>query len=226
MTIHSVLRVTEPAADRGLLTADQLREVGITGDDDDAVLAKGLRYSARIARICRIVADGAIPPTLRLESLRETFTVDDDQHYQRLMHGDRGPLVLARRPLVTLTSITLNGNFDLPIDSNLIVDDAQGMLIREPQRSFFWPHFHSHYGIWGRQAVVEYQAGWDEVPDDLVLAVQQYIREATARADREIGLRRLSIPNVEDRDYWNDESAGGASNIVLDMLDPYINKVL
>lgn len=220
MTTTSVLEVVTPAVERSLLNVDELRAAGITGDDD-AVLAIGRAYSARIARICRIVAAGIVTPTLRLESLREVFTIEDDHHYDG--HPHSGALVLARRPIAMLASITLNDDA-LAIDSNLIVDDVQGMLIREPHRIGWWGSRVMWRGNWAHKVTVEYDAGWDDVPEDLVLAAQQLIRDTLARTRREPGLRRLSLPDVSEREYWNDATVGAVSDVVLDMLDPYMNK--
>jgi hypothetical protein len=99
--MNSILTVTAAASDLTLLTPTELRAaIGLDMEDtsqDTALGVLGTRVAARIVAACRVAAAGATPPTLRSETLSETF---------RLNGGTRtGKLILSRRPVTAIGSV-------------------------------------------------------------------------------------------------------------------------
>lgn len=179
--------VSIPAADRALLTIEQLRAAaGVTGTDQDAVLlALGLRIADEIADHCRVPSDGVHPPTLLRETLVETI---------RLTCGTQ-PLVLARRWLGEV-SVTVDG---VAVDAaDLEADAPAGLLYRlqDDRRTAWAPG----------KIVVTYQAGFSEAPSALVGAAEQLVRLQRSQASRDPLARseRVRTEGVEEiqTDFW------------------------
>lgn len=125
-------------------------------------------------------------------------------------------LVLSRRPIVSVVSVTEN-------DTALATDDyeievASGMLRRlSSGTETCWPC---------GKIVVVYTAGWATVPDDLKLAASRMAAHLWTEHDDPY-LKRESIPGVIDREWWVEASSGLAiPREVTELLGPYINHVV
>src|SRR6185312_7968968 len=99
--MYSTFTVTTPASELSLLTVEELRAaVGVTdASQDDALTALGARLSASIAKQCGVASDGVNPATLLSETCTEVFRPTRFQQ----------DLVLSRRPVTSITSVTENG---------------------------------------------------------------------------------------------------------------------
>lgn len=208
----SILTVTSSAEDRSLLTIAELRAAaGLpsgSGADDAALTVLGNRVASSIVTACRLIRAGATPPTLRLETLSETFRLT----------CNRPELVLARRPVTAVTSITENGTL---LDSSAYeADAAAGLLYRlSSDTRICWP---------GVKIVAVYQAGWATVPSDLALAAAKLAKHFWAEGRRsDPNLRSEEIPGVISKTWWvgpkDDPAIPGE---VLDLLAPYRNHVI
>ena len=201
-----MLTVTTPAGDPKLLSAEEMRAaVGVTGSGSDAALAiLNGRISRAIAAHCKVTAAGIAVPTLRQETLTETFRTG----------MSREKLILSRRPIVSVTSIVEDGQTLAGADYE--IDSASGVLTRlendEP-------------ACWSWQKVVAvYVAGWDTVPDDLKLAASKLASEIYTVGTRDPNLKRVEVVGVEEREFWVSPSSDPLiSAEVEDLLAPYMN---
>ena len=194
--------------DRSLLSDAELRiAIGDDGSASDAsITALGNRVSAAIVRACRVPAAGATPPTLRLETISETFRLKSSQE----------SLILSRRPIVSVTSIVENDE-TLTANTDYESHAAAGMIKRlSDDTEICWP---------SGKIVVVAACGWETVPDDLKLAAVKLAAVFWSEGERvDPNLKAVSIPGVIDREYWVSPSDDPAMpREVLDLLAPYMN---
>ncbi|TIP07803.1 hypothetical protein [Mesorhizobium sp.] len=213
--MRSVFTVVAPAADPSLLTIEQLRvaaglPVGDASRDAD-LTELGKRVSADIATACQIRGDGVHTPTLRSEAVREVFR----------QRGCDDLLFLSRRFISDLTSVTEAGT--ALVDTDTVLDAEAGLLYRISGTCDL---------PWRRgDAVVEYTAGFDEVPADLAGAAMDLARlrlSADAR-DPLVKGESVEIPDVRTvrQDYWvgavPGSTVGSVPADILAKLSRYIN---
>lgn len=182
--MYSTFTVTTPASDLSLLTVEELRAaVGVTDTSQDPALTTlGLRLSAAIAKQCGVASDGIRPATLLSETCSEVFRPS----------RTTGSLVLARRPVTEITSVDENGAVLAAADYE--VSRGTGILMRlSGDRAFSWPC--------GKITVV-YKAGFTAAPDDLKLAASKLATALYSETARDPNLKRIDIPDVEEREYW------------------------
>lgn len=184
-----MLEIVSPAADPNLLTVAEARVVvGLQPSDasqDEALAKLVARASADIYSACRVVRGQGGPRTLRQEVVRET----------RFFSGGE-KLVLARRHEVTLAGITIAGSAIAA--AGCIVEGDAGLVSRAfGARLQSWPA-----GL----AVIEYEAGFDEVPSDLVGVAADLLKLYRSIETRDPLLKseRVDIDGVEqiERQYW------------------------
>jgi hypothetical protein len=220
MLKSSSLSVTTPAADRSILTVPELRAaVGLTNGSRDVELKLlGARIAAGIVSECSVAAAGASQPTLREETLRETFRQTRDYRSARPFghEGDQvEALVLSRRPIAEIVSVTLDDN---PLDGNCDyeVDAAAGLIYRL---------FTDARVAWrARKVIVVYQAGWQEVPDDLKQAASRLANVWWTASGQDPNVRVDLTQDVGRIEYFgNPLGAGAIPADVMDLLGPYIN---
>lgn len=204
-----MLTISSPNTDRSLLTLAELRAAaGVSDSSQDATLVPlGNYISATITKACKVAKAGAIPPTLRLETVTETF---------RLKTAQRN-LVLARRPVVAITSATFS---DDSVDYE--VDEAAGILYQLSG---------DDYIDWGiGPAEITYSAGWSTVPDDLKYAAIRFVKSEISVANRDPTLKRLKIEGVSEREWWIPDNPNVDSIVPPDVMDilirgGYVNMV-
>lgn len=187
-----MFQVTQPAGDLNLLTIEELRAaIGLATDDasQDAKLEPlGRRVSAMITSACLVAKDGVNPPTLLLEGCSDSYRLKCAQH----------AIVLSRRPVYQMVSVTSNGSV-LTQDVDYEVDPASGKLIRLcGDDETWWPA--------GRH-VVEYDGGFDTVPDDLKALAAQLAGGYWADDGVDPMEKSLNIPGVVSIERWVDASA-------------------
>lgn len=202
--------VTTPAQDRSLLTSEEARAaIGKPAASPDVITPLIARVSAAIVRACRVPADGVTPPTLRLETVSDTFRLKSHQ----------GSLVLSRKPLVTMVSVVEN-DVTLTADTDYEAHKASGILKRlSGDAEVCWPC---------GKIVVSYTAGWETVPDDLKLAAMKLAGVLYSEGERvDPNLKRDVIPGVREVEYWvapNTDTL--VPQEVLDLLGPYMHHVI
>lgn len=206
--MRSLLTVTTETADLALLTMEELRAAtDIKSGRDAELTALGKAVAAAITSHCNVRADGAVPPTLRRESLSETF---------RLVGTCEG-LRLARRPVAAIVSVTED---DVALDAcDYELDAALGMLRRlEGDYPAAWC---------AAKLVVAYSAGWDTVPDNLRMAAKKLATVLWSEGGQPSNLKRVEIPGLGTREYWvgpTDDPLIPAE--IADLLGDYINPAM
>lgn len=208
--------VITAATDLSLLTLAEMRAaVGQTNNNlDSDVKRVGSRVAGSITAACKIAADGATPPTLRLETVQDTFRLN--KWWNRRDHG--GPnerLILSRRPIVAINSVVEAG-VTLTQGVDFEVRAAEGFLDRL---------FMDEPSHWARdKIVVNYDAGWAIVPDDLKRAAEDLMMIYWSEGSKDPLLRSVNVPGVLERQYWIGARTDPAiPQSVIDKLGPYIN---
>jgi len=180
------LTISSPNTDRSLLTAAERRAAaGLAASDTskDAVLVPLANYvDAMITKACNVAAAGAIPPTLRLESVVETFDFKSAQN----------GLFLARQPVTEVTAVTEAGSELSSGDWEL---EGRGLYRSTGSERMTWSV---------GQVSVSYSAGYSTVPYDLKYAAIKFMQAELNTAGRDPLLRRVSIPDVIDKEFWVD----------------------
>lgn len=198
------LSITAAATDRTLLTMAELRAaVGVKSGKDTELTALNERVAASIVRACRVASAGATPPTLRLETVVDTFRFTSKQN----------ALVMSRRPIVEIASISEAGSAlaatDYETDSSLIFRLTSDTM-----------------SMWAcGKIVVTYSAGWETVPHDLKLAATKLAGVFWSEGTRiDPNLKRVDIPGVMEKEWWVGPSDDPAiPQEVLDLLHDYTN---
>jgi len=183
-----MLTIPSPNTDRTLLTIAELRAAaGVSGTSRDTELtALGGYIGAVIASACGVARVGAIPPTLRLESVVETF-------YCGGTHS-RDALQLARLPVAAITTVTESTSTLSAADYQL---DGTMLYRMSSTRRSCW-----HFG----PVVVAYNAGWAVVPDDLKYAAIKFVQSALVQGGRDPMLKRKVTVGVSEYEWWVDPS--------------------
>jgi hypothetical protein len=208
-----MLTISSPNTDRSLLTLAELRAAaGATDGSQDAVLTPlGNYVAAMITKACNVARAGAIPPTLRLETVSETFRLKSQQ----------SSLVLARRPVVSFTSVIISSSESDTSDYEY--DAAAGVLYNiSGDDRIVWPI---------GPTVVVYSAGYATVPDDLKYAAIKFVQGELSNSARDPSLKRLKIEGVSEREWWVPDNPTKDSIVPPDVMDilrrgGYVNEVL
>lgn len=213
-----MLLVTQPADERRLLSAQEMRlAAGLAASDasqDAALAVLNARISAEIVEACRIAIGNGAEPTLRLETLQERF---------RLGRDDRGPLILARRHNVAIISVTVDGVALAAED--WLLDSEAGLLTRLRG---------GHESGWtGTIVLVTYQAGFTDVPPDLVGVASDLVRLRRSEVARDplTKRERVDVAGIEqiETEYWVSAAGASASSgpvppELLQRLSRYVNR--
>lgn len=205
----TVLTIATPNTDRSLLsTAERRAAVGLSSDDSskDALLAPlGGYVDALITKACKVAQAGVIPPTLRLETVVETFQFKSAQ----------SGLFLSRRPVVEVTAVTES--------SSALASDGWEIDGQALYRSSG-----SARVDWGTGATsVTYSAGYATLPSDLKYAAIKFMQAEWQTSGRDPLLRRKSIEGVSEYEWWVDPTKDSVIPAdVLDILERggFINK--
>lgn len=195
-----MLIVTEPATDPLLMTVEQMRAAaGLAADDvshDEALAPLNARISAEVYDFAGIaIADSGNEPTLRQETLTETFRCPSN-----------GPLVLSRRHNVEIVSVTVDGE----------ALDAVGYEV-EAESGLLHRIVGQHLSCWrGSLITVDYKAGFATVPPALIGAASDLIRFRRSEVERDplVRSQRVKVDGVDEvqTDYWvNSVTSGSVS---------------
>lgn len=181
-----MLKVVSPATNLALLSIERLRAVaGLAADDasqDGSLERLGARASAEICQACRLAVGAGAEPTLRRETFEQTF-----------WRVNTSALILARRHQVDVASVSVNDQ--IFADDRYWVDPESG-IVRLVS------------GCWwaASRIVVTYDAGFDDVPEDLAGAAEDLVRISLSEVSRDPLVRGSSVevPGVlsERTDYW------------------------
>jgi hypothetical protein len=192
-----MITVTTAATNSKLVDIAVVRSMlGIDGGGEDDALAGFIdRASDVISRHCKRV--------FGLEVVSEQFRLDTLQE----------ELILARYPVVTLTSLVEDGT-TLTVSTDYEVDKAKGWITRlYNDRPCWWPI---------GKVTVAYSAGYTlpaEAPQALQQAALQLIKSFYLGADRDPLIRSESVTPMSSASYF-----GGSEYLppdVLGLLKPF-----
>jgi hypothetical protein len=172
------------------------------------------RVADAITQACKIATDGATPPTLRLETVQDTYRLN--RWWNRRDHpGLKETLIVSRRPIVAVNSVVEAG-VTLDPTTDFEVRAGTGFLIR------LFGDSPSH---WARdKIVVNYDAGWATVPEGLKRAAEELMTFYWSEGYKDPLLRSINVPGVLERQYWIGSPTDPAiPQSVMDKLGPYIN---
>jgi hypothetical protein len=199
--------VTTPAASRDLVTLDDLRlqlSFKSTDTSQDVWLSKAITRASR-------QADGYCNRIFVEQTYRDYFTAVNG------MPGN--PLILGQAPLDSVI-LTVDGSATPLDDSNFIIDADPGHL--------YWI---GDSGGWTAQSsiVIDYTAGFAEIPDDVQQAVIELaVMEFRARG-RDPMLRERETPGLGREMFWIGPPPGGSTALPSDicgLLDGYARSLV
>ena len=202
--------VSVVAADRKLVTKAEAEAIlGASASITDALL---LQLSDMISLECGVAAAGLTPPTLRQETIVETFR----------LRASAESLRLARRFVGTISSLTEDG---VALTANdYTVDAVAGVLYRlDPVGDLCdWPP---------AKVVITYTAGFATVPTDLKLAAVRVLQEQLSATARDPLVRSEIVEGVGRIDYWVNSASSAKppraiAGAAAAMLDPYRNALV
>jgi hypothetical protein len=144
------------------------------------------------------------PPTLLRETCTEIFRWDGC-----------GPLKLARRPVTSIDSVTIDGDVVDAVDYEVNVRDLYALSDDAVSE---WSS--------GKITVV-YVAGYATAPGDLKMAATKLVTASNAESGRDPSLKRVDIPGVIEEEYWVAPSGDPLlSREVSDLLSPYVERFI
>jgi hypothetical protein len=204
------LVVTDAADELALLTTAELREAaGVTGSSQDSTLAAmGLRIAALITTECNVAVGNGAPPTLRQETLTETFwNVRTDQ------------LVLSRRFEIAVDTLT-EDDVAMTEGTDFLVDPESGILTRM---------YSNCPGSWcAQKIVVVYDAGFATVPRDLAQAAMDFVKVQWDQQTRDPTLKSevIDIPDVErtEKTWWVSSTPSQSIGTIPDPISSQITR--
>jgi hypothetical protein len=185
-----MLTVLNEAASYDLVSlSDAKAALDITGSDQDAKIAGWIEQaSAAISTHCNRV--------FAAEKIEETF---------RPNHGCIG-LVLARYPIVTITSITEG-------DEAFYEADFKSGCVNRLYRD--------RYAAWSNDKItVVYEAGFDDIPADVQRAVIVFIQHIKSAEGRDPYLRSEAVTDIQSLSYFNPSSEVPPPE-VASLIEPY-----
>lgn len=208
--MRSILTVTTASDTYDLSVLATLRtEFGITDNTENAKLAVWLTQASHIAAsYCKRV--------FAQETLTETFRPDQNRG---LSSSRRESLILARRPITSVTSVTID---DVALTSVEYEYDADAGILYRLDTSGYRSCWYCCKSI-----IVVYVAGYEllaTLPYDVERAVIMMVRDMRADQTRDPNLIEQEIPGVIRNRWWAD----GQSTVLLPpeisgLLDPYRN---
>lgn len=214
------ISVTTAATDLTLLTvAERRAAVNISDGSRDVDLSRlESRVSAVIAQACKIATDGVTPPTLRKETITDTFRrnrwAGSARHRYRDDVDGGQAIYLSRRPVVSVASVVEAGT-TLAVTSYEIRAGTGGLIRLNSDAPAQWA---------ADKIVVVYDAGWDTVPDGLKRAAEQLMQVYWSQQANDPLVKQISIPGVLERQFWIGSSSDPAiPQNVMDALGPYMN---
>lgn len=199
----SQFTVTIPAMELSLLTVAELRAaVGETSATDAELLTLGRGVSTALADQCKIVDDGVNPPSLLRETCTEVFR-----------WSGCGPIRLARRPVTSIVSVTVDGT---AVDADdYEVSGGRNLYRLSNDERTDWAA--------GKITVV-YVAG-NLATYQLKMAATKLVTAINAEKARDPSLKREIIPGVREVEFWVGPSDDPLINQeVCDLIDSYVER--
>jgi len=197
-----LITVLSPASTYDLVDLATVKdELGITDTSSDAKLQRWITSnSKRLANVCGIV----FPE----EAVREVFRQGNQfmSWYGATQPGS--PLVLRRRPVTLVTSVTEDTKLLTDV-TDYEIDYGAGLIYR------LTSNVRSHWC--GAKITVEYSAGYYPIPEDVQGAMLTLIAHKWAANGRDPLLRSFSIENVGAETYWVPLANGSTADLPPDL---------
>ena len=129
-------------------------------------------------------------------------------------HGEHGNAMLSRWPVVEVVSLTDDGTA-LVEDTDFVVDTESGQVMRLSGGRVI---------CWGcAPKVVQYDAGYEEIPGDLQDAVTRMVRNRFRAKGRDSYLMSENIPGIRESRWWiaTGNDAGNIPPDIADLISSY-----
>lgn len=201
----SITTVITAASSYDLTKLDVVKdELAITDNQSDTTLKRYLAWaSVALAKECDRVfpvetVEQKVWPAQALSPLSSGFQV----------------MQLSRWPVVEVVSLTDDGTA-LVENADFVVDAESGQVMRLSGGRVI---------CWGSAPkVVQYQAGYEEIPGDLQDAVTRMVRNRFRAKGRDSYLMSESIPGVRDSRWWiaTGNDAGNIPPDIADLISSY-----
>jgi hypothetical protein len=218
MQYESFFSVSSAAADRKLATQADIAELmdATTLSDVSDLDALILQASDLISLACGVPSAGVSIPTLRSETLIETFRRNKYRQTTLWPYRDYEfacSLFVSRYPVASITSIVEDG-------TTLTTDDyelraSEGRIVRlSNDAETPWS---------GNKVVVTYVAGYSTVPEALKLAAISLVKVKAAEMNGDALLRSESFEGLGSATYFQPASTagGGLPPDISDMLTAF-----
>jgi hypothetical protein len=190
--------ITDPAADTDLVALDVLKaDLGVIGSASDELLER------LISRASSVVQD-YIGHALAVEIIEDRF--DADAH--RAVEHPAG-LILSRRPIVEIHSITDNGTA-LVEGTDFRVNAATGQVARIGTASRFTT-----------PVVVSYSAGHPSIPPAVEDVVVGLVRSAYSTHGRDPALRSEEVAGIGSQTFFAAPATTALTAEAIDVLSRY-----
>jgi hypothetical protein len=215
MTVQIVTTVLTAAPDTSLVELDEIKaELKIdpddTSNDDWLDRARG-QVSKSISSFCN--------RSFMSERVQDVIYIQQDP-YPYQIPGGVSALQLTRWPVKTLESVkqttTLNTTNTLTAGTDFVLDSTNGQLLRL-----------SPSGVAIRWEALPttaiYTAGYDEVPDDVVVAALRWLVWRWSERQRDPTLKATQQPDYGTKSYWvgGPPMSGGVPQEIASLLDNY-----
>lgn len=187
------------------VTLQQMKDyLGETGSTYDTFLTLQIKFiSGTIEQYCA--------RKFEMTDYKETFYGDEK--------GDTDNLIAFHFPIKEITAISRDGS---PFLGQYRIEPDLGYVISEKEKWF---------GSWEEKVIIEYSAGYEEIPDPLLYVVYNWVAEKYNR--KKIGIetnfgtdvQRISIPGALSLDFDYTLNTNERSNAFGNILGNYINVV-
>lgn len=202
-----ITTVTTPASSYDLTTLDNVKaELDITDGKQDPALKRYITSaSTAAAQYCN--------RKFQAETVQDEIICSD--HFTWQVSGRFEVLQLARWPLITVVSVTEDGQV-LTEGTDFLVDPPIGALYRLDANG--------NRIKWSTQPkVVQYEAGYAEIPSDVEDAVIRMVTRRFLSKGRDPNLKQQNVPGVLEQSWWiaTGSESGNMSPDITDILDNY-----
>lgn len=184
--------LTPPSA--ALVNLDDAKvHLGVTGTDSDAIITSliAAASAAVTSHIGRPIGQGEYRETLRFD------------------HMERA-LPLSRWPVTSVTSIAEGDETLVASDFEVSTDDGLIHRLTDKGRYMCWP---------ADVVVVEYEAGYAEIPADVQAAVLSVLSDTWGARSRDAAMKAISIGSIQLQYF--DAAARNSLAAVAHLLEPY-----
>lgn len=209
MSLKVITTVVKAATSYDLTTLPVVKdELSIKDGSKDTILKRYITSaSAAASNYCN--------RKFQAETVSDQFFPDQDNRWRSPTVGGVDRLQLTRWPIIDVVSVAENGT-PLVEAVDFQVDYENGQLVRLdanllPRKWHIFP------------LVVQYDGGYETIPDDLADAVIRMVSKRYAARGRDPSLKERDIPGVATESFWiaTGDDAANMTPDVADILDNY-----